>query len=159
MVLLGGLRYGRVTLRIFRLWCGVDGFLTLDVTPEAEAHGREHLFAESVLLPRSETGVERRGDHIRRDRFLDRGLDRPTTLTRILDEAGEAIQLRIRRQRAGAEIEQPGRDYTAAPPSLRDIRQVQREAFVLGQIFRVLIAQDVEALGIGLHQPVLDAVM
>ena len=33
------------------------------------------------------------------------------------------------------------------------------EALVLGQILRVLVAQDVEAFGIGLHQAVLDAVM
>ena len=36
---------------------------------------------------------------------------------------------------------------------------VQREALILGQILRVLVAQDVEALGVGLHQSVLDAVM
>ena len=75
---------------------------------EAEAHGREHLFAEGVLLPRAETGVERRGEHIGRDRFLDRGLDRPAALAGILDEAREILQLRILGQRCGAKIEQPG---------------------------------------------------
>ena len=48
---------------------GSNGLLTLDVSTEAEAHGRKHLFAEGMLLPRAETGVERRGDHIRGDRF------------------------------------------------------------------------------------------
>ena len=37
MVLLGGLRYCRMTLRIFWFWCGVNGFLTLDVTTEMAA--------------------------------------------------------------------------------------------------------------------------
>ena len=78
------------------------------MSAEAQAHGREHLFAEGVLLPRAEAGVERRREHVGRDRFLDRGLDGPATLARILDEAGEILQLRILRQRGGAEIEQPG---------------------------------------------------
>ncbi len=77
MVLLGGLLRCRVTLRFSRLWFGVNGLLTLDVPAKAEAHGREHLFSEGVLLPRSEPGVERRGDHVRRHRFLKRGLDGP----------------------------------------------------------------------------------
>ena len=75
---------------------------------EAEAHGREHLFAEGVLLPRAEPGVQRRGEHIGRHRLLDRGLDGPAALAGILDEAREILQLRIFRQRGGAEIEQPG---------------------------------------------------
>ena len=33
------------------------------------------------------------------------------------------------------------------------------EALVLRQILRILVAQDVEAFGVGLHQAVLDAVM
>ena len=87
MVLLGGLSCCRATLPW--LWFGVNGLLTLNVAAEAKAHGRKRLFAEGLLLPRGETGVERRGDHVRRDRFLDRDLDRPATLSRILDEAGE----------------------------------------------------------------------
>ena len=38
---------------------GSNGLLTLDVSTEAEAHGRKHLFGEGMLLPRAETGVER----------------------------------------------------------------------------------------------------
>jgi hypothetical protein len=33
--------------------------LDLEVSTEAEAHGRKHLFGEGMLLPRAETGVER----------------------------------------------------------------------------------------------------
>src|SRR6185312_11925237 len=89
MVLLGGVLWCRVTLRVFWLRFRVNGLLTLEVSAEAEAHGREHLFAEGVLLPRTEASVERRGKHVRRDRFLDRGLDGPATLARILNEAGK----------------------------------------------------------------------
>ena len=67
--------------------------------------------------------------------------------------------MRILRKSGGAEIEQPGRDDAAAPPDLGDIRHVQLEALVLGQILGVLVTQDVEAFGVGLHQSVLDAVM
>ena len=108
MALLGGVRCRRVALQILGLWFGVDGLVSLDVAAEAEAHGREHLFAERVLLPRAETGEQRRREHVRRHRFLDRGLDRPAALAGILHEAGEILQLRILRQRGGAKIEQPG---------------------------------------------------
>src|SRR5579864_2807746 len=105
MALLRGVPCRRAALRSCRLWFGVDGLAALDVPAEAGAHGREHLFSEGVLLPRAESGVECRGEHVRRDRFLDRGLDGPATLAGILDEAGEIFQLRILRQRGGAEIE------------------------------------------------------
>ncbi len=77
--------------RFFRLWFGINGPAALDVPAEAEAHGRQHLFAEGVLLARAEAGVERRGQHVGRHRFLDRGLDGPAALAGILDEAGERL--------------------------------------------------------------------
>src|ERR1700694_3623653 len=80
MALLGG-ALGRGAIR-------VDGLFPLDVPTEAEAHGGEHLFAEGVLLPRAEAREQRRGEHVRRNRLLDCGLDGPTALTRILHEAG-----------------------------------------------------------------------
>src|ERR1019366_6635008 len=129
------------------------------MSAEAESHGREHLFAEGMLLPRAEAGVQRRGKYVGRDRFFDRGLDGPAALAGILDKTGEILQLRVLRERGGTEIEQPGGDDTAAPPDLRDIRQVQCKALILRQVLRILVAKDIEALGISLHQSVLDAVM
>ena len=70
-----------MTLRIYVLWFGIDRLLTLNMPAEAEAHGREHLFAEGMLLPRPEAGEKRGSNHIRRNRFLDRSLDRPATFT------------------------------------------------------------------------------
>ena len=96
MALLGCVPRRRVTLQILWLWLGVSRLLTLDMAAEAEA------FAGGMLLPRAETGVERRRDHVSRNRFLDRGLNRPAALAEILDQAGELLQLRILRQRRGA---------------------------------------------------------
>src|SRR6185437_5167617 len=97
--------------------------------------------------------------HLRRNGLLDRRFDGPAALAGILDEAGKILQLRILRKRRGAEIEQPGGDHAAAPPDLRDVRDVEHEALLLRQVFRVLVAKNAEALRIGLHQPVLDAVV
>src|SRR6185312_1413386 len=99
MALLCGVLCRRMTLRFFRLRFRIDGLVTLDVAAEAETHRREHLLSEVVLLPRAESGVKGGGQHVRRDRLLDRGLDGPTTLAGILDVARELIQLRILHQR------------------------------------------------------------
>src|SRR5204862_2601436 len=47
----------------------------------------------------------------------------------------------------------------SAPPDLGDVGQVQIVADVFGQVFAGCILEDVEALGIGLHHSVLDAVV
>src|SRR3984893_2066266 len=117
MALLFGVPRRRVTLRLRRLWFGVNGLVTLDVAAEAEAHGRQHPFPEGVLLPRAEPCIERRGEHVRRDRLLDRGLDGPATLAGILDEAGEILQLRILCQRGGAEMEERQHKYDPHTPN------------------------------------------
>jgi hypothetical protein len=39
-----------------------------------------------VILPQAETREHRRGDHIRRACFLDRGINRPPAFARIVDE-------------------------------------------------------------------------
>src|SRR6185312_11584371 len=104
--------------RLLRTRVSGTGLGRLDMSAEAEAHGREHLLAERMGLARAEAGIERGGEHLRRDGLLDRRLDGPATLAGILHEAGEILQLRILRQRGGAEIEQPRRDDAAAPPYL-----------------------------------------
>ena len=54
---------------------------------------------------------------------------------------------------------EPGADEAAAPPNLGHVGEVEVEALVLGQFGRVLLLEDVETLGIGLHEPVFDAVV
>src|SRR6185437_16098032 len=159
MALLRRVLCRRRPLRRTRLRFRIDGLAPLDVAAEAEPHGRKHLLSEIVLLPRAEASVKRGGEHVGGDRLFDRRLDAPAPLAGILDVARELLQLRILDQRGGAEIQQPGRDDAATPPDFGDIWHVQNEALVLRQILRVLVAQDVEAFGVGLHQAVLDAVM
>ena len=60
-----------------------------DMAAEAEAHGREHLLAEGVLLARAEAGDRARRTALGRHRLLDRRLDRPAALAGIVDVAGE----------------------------------------------------------------------
>src|SRR6185312_12372559 len=99
MALLRGVLCRRMILRLLRLRFRINRLATLDVAAEAEPHRRKHLFSEVVLLARTEAGIERRGEYIRRDRLLDRGLDGPATLAGILDITGEFLQLRILRYR------------------------------------------------------------
>ena len=102
---------------------------------EALAHRRQHLFRESVLAARAEAGVERGRQHVGRHRLLDRRHDGPAAFAGILDEAREAVELRILRQRARRQIEQPGTDDAAAPPHFGDVGQIEIEALVRRQGF------------------------
>src|ERR1700733_9665059 len=91
MALFTRARRGRTALRRRRFRFGIGRLAALDMAAEAETHGRKHLFTEGVLLARTEAGIERRGQHVRRNRFLDRGLDGPAALARILDVAREFL--------------------------------------------------------------------
>src|SRR6202011_6245292 len=82
-----------------RLWSGFG----LDMSAEFVAHGREQLVGEARRLARSEAGVERSREDIRRHRFLDRRHDGPAALAGIIDKSGIARELRIFRQRHGGE--------------------------------------------------------
>ena len=62
-------------------------------------------------------------------------------------------------ERQGAEIEKPGRNNAAAPPDFGDIGEIQGEALGIRQPRIGLAAQDVETLGISLHQAIFDAVV
>src|SRR5439155_14877611 len=75
-------------------------------------------------------------------------------------------------QRACGEVEQPGGDHAAATPELGDVAHVEVVLILLGmtqrrrlRVDRVLgsagvgVMQDVQALGVGGHDAVLDAVV
>ena len=140
--------------------------------PNSARSAESRRFPNSSGAARAEALVERRGQHVRRHAGLHRGLDRPAPLAGIRDAALEARELRVLAQRARREVEQPGADHAAAPPQLGDLGQVERVLEVLGMRerrrlgvvalrapARVGVAQEVEALGVGRHQPVLDAVV
>src|SRR5258708_2562497 len=57
----------------------------LDVTAELLAHGRKQLLGERVLPARAEAREKRRGDHVRRDGFLDCRHHGPAAFAGILD--------------------------------------------------------------------------
>ncbi len=96
---------------------------------------------------------------MRRHGLLDRRHDGPAALPRIVDEARIARQLGVFRQRHRGQVEEPGADDAAAAPDLGDVRQIDAKALIGRQRGGGGAAQDVEALRIGLHQAVFDAVM
>ena len=75
-------------------------------------------------------------------------------------------------QRRGRQVEQPGRDDAAAPPDFGDVGQVEVVLVMLRDCaaawsrrrsscacLPTLACQDVQALGVGRHEAVLDAVV
>ena len=90
-------------------------------------------------------------DHRHRDALGDRVLDRPAALAGVLDprlEPGEVVALLLERQRR--QLAQPRAHDRALHPEVGDLRVVE---LVLARV------EEREALGVGLHDPVLDAVV
>src|SRR5262249_45757594 len=71
----------------------------------------------------------------------------------------EPAELRVAREGAGGEVEQPRRDHAAAPPHLGDLGEVEIVTLVGRPRVFFRPAQDAETLRISLHQAVLDAVV
>ena len=80
------------------------------------------------IVARREAGEQRRGQHRRGTAGLDRLLHRPAALPGIADAAGIPRERRVLRQRRGGQVEQPGGDDRAAPPDLRDVREIDGDA-------------------------------
>ncbi|EEF93657.1 hypothetical protein CATMIT_01710, partial [Catenibacterium mitsuokai DSM 15897] len=118
---------------------------------ELVAHRRQQLVGEGVLLTRTQALHQRSGDDRRGHVQVDRLGHGPAAFAGIFHVRRDALQRRILAQRIGAEVEQPRTHHAAVAPDLRDLVQVQAE---LG-----LAPEDGEALGIGLHHSVLDAVV
>ena len=142
------------------------------VPAKSKAHGRKQFVLVIRLAARGEPFVERGGQHRHRHAFVDGRLDRPAAFAGIGDPAGEFRQLRVRSQRGGRQVQQPRGDHAAAPPDLGHVGQIevvlvmlriaQRRRFGVG--FALLFAdvgglQNAQALGVGGHDAVLDAVV
>src|SRR5438105_2342994 len=148
------------------------GLRLLDMAAEGIAHGGQKLVGEGGFALRGEAVEQRRREHGRRNAGVDCRLERPAALAGIGDAAAELGERRIVLQRVGGKIEQPGSDDAAMPPDLGHGGQVDVELVVL-RIFeragfgvRCPIAfagigrfEDVDALGIGGHHAVLDAIV
>src|SRR5215218_2182445 len=151
---------------------GTGSARLLVVAAELLAHRREDFVAEVAEPARVEALVQGGGEDRRRHPLVDRRDRRPATLAGVGDAAGELLEVARFLQRRRGQVEQPGADYAAAAPDLGDLRQVEVVLVVLGVVERrrlgvglaldlagVGVLEDVQALGISGHQPVLDAVV
>src|SRR5271156_447004 len=80
--------------------------LFLEVSAELVAHRGKQFVREVCSAARSEAFVERRGQHVRRNAFVDCSVDSPSALARVGDAAAKFLQLRIAEQRVGSQVEQ-----------------------------------------------------
>ena len=90
------------------------------------------------------------GDRRHRHAVLDGLLDRPASLARVLDVAGDLLQARVLAEGVGGQLQKPAAHHAAVVPEVGDSREVE-----------VLVGrpQQLEALGVRLHHAVLDAVV
>ena len=140
---------------------------TLTASPSAGSRSRQLDFtswppnsfrsAASTFAPYESSWRERKRvcsderDHGRRHVAVDRLLDGPAALAGVGDPALELAEvLAALPERVRRELEQPRADDRAVVPQVGDRGEVER---VLARV------HDLEALGVGLHQPVLDAVV
>src|SRR5690242_13805986 len=86
-------RVSRLSAMGLTLGARRSGGLRLDMATEAFAHRGEQ--PQSKGIARTETRIEGGGEDIGRDRFLDRRMDRPASLTGILDIARVSIEARV----------------------------------------------------------------
>ena len=96
-----------------------------DMPAESFTHGGKHLLGKGVFLPRAEPGVERGGENICRNTFLQSRLDRPPSFAGVFHEAAVFFEFRAGDKRDCTEVEQPGGNHAAPPPKFGDFRQVQ----------------------------------
>ena len=87
---------------------------------------------------------------MQRDGVVDRGLDGPASLAGVLGIAGDLVEVLVVAQRRDQQVEQPGADHRALAPGVEDVDDVLDQVDLLEQL---------EALGVGLHDGVLDAVV
>src|ERR1700730_5227665 len=91
--------------------------------------------------------------------IISRPVEGPAPFAGILYEARVLGERGFLRQCYGRQIQQPRAYDTAAPPHLGDVSQVQIIAMLFRHLLGASIAEDVKALGIGLHEAVFNSVM
>src|SRR3954452_12728044 len=131
----------------------ISGLLDLlhRVSAELVAQGGQDAGRVVAFVARVEAGKERGGERGRRDRHLDPVGHHPAALAGVVDVAAQALEVvALLVERALGELAQPGAHDRAAVPQPRDLLELDREFGLVHQV---------EALGVGLHHPVLDAVV
>ena len=126
---------------------------------EAEAHRRQQAVGVGVFLARAEAREQRIGQHRHRDTLFDGGIDGPAAFATVGDGTAVVVQTLVTGQGLGGQVKQPGRHHAATTPHLGDIGQIEVEALIFRQGVGALALHQFEALGISLHQAVLDAVV
>ena len=117
---------------------------------EAVAEEGQHLHGGGVVLAGREAGEQRRRQHVGRHAQTDRLLHRPPALARVLNVGPDPLQVGVVGQAGGQQFEQPAADDAPVAPHADDGGGVD---------VKLAGAQQLEALGVGLHHPVLDAVV
>src|SRR6266851_1198913 len=144
----------------------------LEMTAKLITHRRQQFIREVSLTARTEPLIKRRSQHRSWNAFIDPGLDRPASFTRIRDSASILRHLRIANQRSRSQIQQPRSNHAPTPPDLSHIRQIE----VVLIMFRItqrrslsvdlshMLAdigsfQHTKPLCVSRHHPVLNPVM
>src|SRR3954447_3867497 len=143
------------SISAWRCWATANSTTSggsLDGVPaELVAQRGEHLVREPAVAAGVEARVEGGGDHGRRDVVVDRVDDRPAALAGVRDMGAQVLEVvALGLEGALGELTQPGAHDRAAVPQARDLLELDREA---------RLVHEVEALGVGLHDPVLHAVV
>src|SRR3954465_10394090 len=121
------------------------------VAAELVAEGGLDLGGEGLLLAGGEPAEERQRDHRSRNVLVHRRLDRPATFAAVLDISLDRLQARVLLEGVGEKIEQPGADDAPLHPGAGDPSQIE-----IGERRRL---EDLEALAVRGHEPVLDPVV
>ena len=132
----------------------------------------QQLVAPLGLAAGGEALEQRGGQDVDGRAHVDRRLDRPAPLARVRHLPREVLEPRRLRQRGGGEVEQPRGDDRAPAPDLGDladvdlvavgVRVAQGRGLGVGLGLAgagVGFVKQVEALGVGGHEPVLDPVV
>src|SRR5437773_1584168 len=131
----------------------------LHMSAEFLSHSRKHFFRKRMFFTGSKTDEQCRREDVHRDGFSNRRFDRPASLAGVLHVPGVLGERGILRECHCGQIQKPRADYAASAPNFGDVGQAEVILFVLGKLRLVRVTKDIEALGIGLHDPVLDSVM
>src|SRR5438105_10945637 len=130
---------------------GVSAIVLLHaMAAELVAERGKQPFGERVRIARPESREDRCGQHGHRDGTLERLDQRPTPFARIFDIRFEIRELGVFRERTGGKLQQPRSDDAAVIPEIGDRGRVDA---VRARV------QQLEPLGVCLHQPVLNSVV
>ncbi len=121
------------------------------VPTELVAQRRYQPQSECILLLRGEAGEQGRGDDRRRNGSVDGLVQRPAALARVHHDGFDLVEVGLRAQGPLGQLQQPTSHHRAVPPDRSDLVEVEVELLRLGH--------DLESLGVGLHEAVLDAVV